>query len=75
MNGNITAEKIISAAAGEIGVKESPAGSESAENMLLDGIITKENLENWEKFLSGDYPCPIEYVRTVLDRYHEKLKG
>ena len=51
------------------------SGKETAENMLLDGIITKENLENWEKFLSGDYPCPIEYVRTVLDRYHEKLKG
>lgn len=50
-------------------------GKETAENMLADGIITKENLDNWKMFLSGDYPCPIQYVRTVLDRYHEKLKG
>ncbi|MCI9626532.1 MAG: N-acetylmuramoyl-L-alanine amidase [Clostridia bacterium] len=46
----------------------------TVDNMLQDGIITTENMANWEKFLNGRETPKPEYVRTVLDRYHEKVK-
>ena len=46
----------------------------TVDNMLNDGIIETKNMANWEKFLDGrEIPKP-EYIRTVLDRYHEKVK-
>lgn len=43
----------------------------TAEKMLSDGIITKDNLNNWRAFLSGDAPCPAEYITTVIARYQK----
>lgn len=47
----------------------------TAQSMLRDGVITKENLENWRAFLSGDAPCPAEYIKTVIGRYQSAMRG
>jgi hypothetical protein len=43
--------------------------------MILDGITTPENMQYWEKALDGREPLKPEYVRAILDRYHQKLRG
>lgn len=48
---------------------------DTVNNMILDGITTPENMEYWEKALDGREPVNREFVRIILDRYHEKLKG
>lgn len=48
---------------------------ETVNNMILDGITTPENMQYWEKALDGREPLNKEYVRAVLDRYHQKLRG
>jgi N-acetylmuramoyl-L-alanine amidase CwlA len=45
----------------------------TVENMILDGITTAENMGAWEKMLDGREPLNKDYVRAVLDRYHEKV--
>ena len=47
---------------------------ETVEHLLSDGIITANNAENWRTFLSGSATPKPEYIRALLDRYHEKLK-
>lgn len=48
----------------------------TVDNLIKDGIITVDNMANWEKYLDGrESPIPPEYVRALLDRYHNKLKG
>ena len=47
---------------------------ETVEHLLSDGIITVENAANWRAFLSGAATPKPEYIRTLLDRYHEKVR-
>lgn len=42
-------------------------------HLLSDGVITAENVKNWELFLSGASPLVPDYVRTVFDRYSRAL--
>lgn len=44
----------------------------TVDNMLRDGVTTIENMAYWEKVLSGREEVNLEYLRTLLDRYHEK---
>lgn len=48
---------------------------DTVNNMILDGITTAENMAYWEKVLDGREPLNKDYVRAVLDRYSEKMKG
>jgi len=45
----------------------------TVEHMILDGITTVDNMVYWEKALDGREPLNKDYVRAILDRYHEKL--
>jgi len=48
----------------------------TVNNMILDGIISgNENMQHWEKALAGKHEFKPEYVRTILDKYHNKLTG
>ena len=47
----------------------------TVDNLLADGIITADNAANWRAFLSGTATPKPEYIRTLLDRYHKKLRG
>lgn len=46
----------------------------TVDNMIKDGITTAENMAYWEKVLDGREPVNLQYLRAVLDRYHEKMK-
>ncbi len=46
-----------------------------ADTMAKDGIITKENLDNWRAFLTGDAPCMPEYITAVIGRYQTMKQG
>ncbi|MDP4133553.1 MAG: peptidoglycan recognition family protein [Bacillota bacterium] len=46
----------------------------TVSNLIGDGIIKRENAANWEAFLSGNALVIPDYVRSLLDRYHEKVK-
>ena len=58
----MTAERIVSAARAEIGVKESPANSNRV----------KYNTAYYGREVSGSAIPKPEYIRTLLDRYHGK---
>ena len=58
----MTAERILSAAQAEIGVKESPANSNSV----------KYNTAYYGREVSGSAVPKPEYIRALLDRYHGK---
>ena len=59
----MTAERIVSAAQAEIGVKESPANSNRVKyNTAYYGRAV----------LSGTAIPKPEYIRALLDRYHGK---
>ena len=45
----------------------------TVEMLIDDGIITEENIINWELMLSGQAPLKAEYVRTLFERYHKKI--
>jgi len=47
----------------------------TVDNMIKDGITTVENMTYWEKVLDGREPMNREYVRVVLDRYSERVRG
>ena len=47
----------------------------TVKNMILDGVTTVENMQYWEKVLDGREPMNREYVRVVLDRYSERVRG
>ena len=46
----------------------------TVNNLIVDGITTVENMVYWEKVLAGKEPVNLDYVRTLLDRYHNKTK-
>ena len=48
---------------------------DTVEMLMQDGVITKENITNWELMLSGKATLKSEYVRTLFERYHNKLKN
>ena len=58
----MTAERIVSAARAEIGVKESPANSNRV----------KYNTAYYGRAVSGSAIPKPEYIRALLDRYHGK---
>ena len=45
----------------------------TVDNMIRDGVTTTENMAYWEKVLDGREPVNLQYLRAVLDRYHEKV--
>ena len=40
----------------------------------LDGITTPENMAYWEKVLDGREKVDPNSLRTILNRYHEKIE-
>lgn len=58
-----------------LGVKTSNRYSydDTVNAMIEDGVTDTKNMANWEKMLDGREKLKAEYVRTVLERYHEKL--
>ena len=45
----------------------------TVNNLVTDGITTKENIVYWERVLSGAEQPNAEFIRALLDRYHNKL--
>ena len=45
----------------------------TVNNMITDGVTTVENMQYWERVLCGKEPVNLDYLRTLLDRYHGKL--
>ena len=41
--------------------------------MIVDGVTTGENMQYWELVLSGKEPVNLEYLRAILNRYHDKI--
>ena len=46
---------------------------ETVLKMYNDGIITFNNVSNWELFLSGEAKAKGDYIRTVIRRYQKKI--
>ena len=46
----------------------------TVDNLVADEIITTENMAYWEKVLDGRETANRAYLRTLLDRYHAKVK-
>lgn len=46
----------------------------TVNQMYCDGIISVENVKNWEMFLNGQKP-KSEYVRTIIERYQKALRS
>jgi hypothetical protein len=58
-----------------IGVQQSPpkhSYDNTVNNLIIDGITSIENIDYWEKALSGEIPANPDFVRTLFDRYHAK---
>ena len=47
---------------------------DTVETMLNDGVITKQNMVNWELMLAGKAQIKPEFVRKIVERYHGKIK-
>lgn len=45
----------------------------TVNQMYCDGIISVENVKNWEMFLNGQKP-KSEYVKTIIQRYQKALR-
>lgn len=45
----------------------------TVNNMIVDGVTTEENMQYWELVLSGKEPVNLEYLRAILNRYHDKI--
>ena len=46
----------------------------TVDNMIKDGVTTKENMVAWEQKLAGNAEIKPEEARAIFDRYHEKVK-
>ncbi len=42
----------------------------TVDNMIRDGVTTRENMAYWEKVLDGREAVKPEYLRALLERYH-----
>ncbi len=51
-------------------VNEKISYDATVDNMIRDGVTTRENMAYWEKVLSGREQAKAEYLRTLLERYH-----
>lgn len=47
---------------------------DTVNNMILDGITSPENMAYWEKVLDGREKVDPNSLRTILNRYHEKIE-
>lgn len=47
----------------------------TVDNMISDGVTTEPNRESWELFLNGKAEMNPVFVKTILDRYHDKLEA
>lgn len=47
---------------------------DTVNNMVIDGVTTTDNMAYWEKVLNDNEPVNPEYLRTLLNRYHNKVK-
>lgn len=45
----------------------------TVNNLVVDGIITIENMAYWEKVLDGRELPNKDYIRELLERYHVKM--
>ena len=45
---------------------------DTVETMLNDGVITKENMVNWELMLAGKADIKPEFFKKIVERYHGK---
>lgn len=45
----------------------------TVDSMIKDGVTTIENMANWEQKLAGKSEIKPEEVRTIFDRYYEKV--
>lgn len=45
----------------------------TVNNLITDGITTTENLSYWESVLAGKATPDPQFIRALLDRYHQKL--
>lgn len=57
----------------EIPMKNRYSYDNTVEHMILDGVTDTANMQNWERMLDGREPINKDYVRTIFDRYHDKL--
>lgn len=46
---------------------------DTVEQMIKDGVTTVENMAYWEGVLRGEEAPKPEYLRAIVERYHEKL--
>lgn len=46
---------------------------DTVENMIIDGVTGIANMKNWELMLAGKAEIKPEYVRSILNRYHNKI--
>ncbi len=44
----------------------------TVDNMIKDGVTTTENMAYWEKVLDGREVAKAEYLRVILDKYHNR---
>ena len=47
---------------------------DTVDNMIKDGVTTTENMAYWEKVLDGREKVDPNSLRTILNRYHEKIE-
>lgn len=45
-----------------------------ADNLIADGVTTEANRAYWLKVLEGKATAKAEYLCTILDKYHKKVK-
>ncbi len=58
---------------GDTTMKNRYSYDNTVELMILDGVTDTANMQNWERMLDGREPINKDYVRTIFDRYHDKL--
>lgn len=55
----------------EIVKEEEVSKDKIVSKMFADGVITKENVRNWELFLSGKAKPDYKWIRTIIERYQK----
>ena len=49
------------------------SSDELINKMYRDGVINRDNVRNWELFLSGKVRADYKYVRTIIERYQKLI--
>ena len=56
-------------------VKKMMEVQNTVDNMIADGVTTEPNRNSWELFLFGKAEMNPDFVKTIFDRYHEKMEA